>query len=52
MGNQNLADPLRHLIEQEIDISSFEADLFGENGRLPELILEIHQQSQLETKRV
>lgn len=52
MDNQNLADPLRHLIEQEVDISSFEADLLGENGRLPEIILEIHQQSQLEIERV
>jgi NAD(P)H-nitrite reductase large subunit len=46
MGNQALADPLRHLIEQEIDISAYEADLFRENGRLPEIILEIHQKSQ------
>jgi NAD(P)H-nitrite reductase large subunit len=52
MGNQNLADPLRHLIEQEIDISGYEADLFGENGRLPEIILEIYQQSKLEIERV
>ncbi len=47
MGNQALADPLRHLIEHEIDISAYEADLFRENGRLPEIILEIHQKSQI-----
>ena len=52
MGNQNLADSLRHLIEQKIDISRYEADLFGENGRLPEIILEIYQQSQLEIEWV
>ncbi|MBE2225503.1 MAG: NAD(P)/FAD-dependent oxidoreductase [Anaerolineae bacterium] len=46
MGNQALADPLRDLIEQEIDISEYEADLFRENGRLPEIILEIYQTKQ------
>lgn len=46
MGNQALADPLRYLIEHEVDISVYEADLFRENGRLPEIILEIYQKSQ------
>ena len=52
MGNQNLADPLRALIEQETDISAYETDLFRENGRLPEIILEIYQKSQFENQRV
>lgn len=52
MGNQTLADPLRTLIEQEIDISEYEADLFQENGRLPEIILEIYQKSQLKKQPV
>ena len=46
MGNQNLADPLRNLIEREIDIGAYEADLFQENGRLPEIVLEINQKNQ------
>ncbi len=52
MGNQALADPLRYLIEQEIDIGAYEADLLRENGRLLEIILEIYQKNHLKNQPV
>jgi len=45
MGNQNLADPLRVMIEEGTDVSRYEADLLAEDGDLPALILHIWQQT-------
>lgn len=39
MGNQELADPLRRLIEQEIDLSVYEPALLSDGDRLPEVLL-------------
>jgi len=39
MGNQELADPLRRLIEQEVDLSNYEAALLSGGDQLPQLLL-------------
>ena len=38
MGEQQLADPLRRLIEQEADLSSYQPALLDQNGNLPQTI--------------
>ena len=41
LGNQDLADPLRELVEYSVDISAFEAELFGaDSSRLPQVLLQ------------
>ena len=39
MGNQELADPLRKLIEDEVDLSGYEPTLFSNNTQLPQVLL-------------
>ncbi len=39
MGNQALADPLRRLIEQEVDLSHYEPELLSSSDQLPQLLL-------------
>ncbi|MFN2223221.1 MAG: hypothetical protein ACK2UH_11755, partial [Candidatus Promineifilaceae bacterium] len=39
MGNQELADPLRRLIEQEVDLSYYEPALLSGGDQLPQLLL-------------
>lgn len=39
LGNQELADPLRKLIEHEADLSHLQTELLGGNGSLPQTIL-------------
>ncbi len=39
MGSQELADPLRRLIEQEADLSQYEPELFSSGEQLPQLLL-------------
>jgi NAD(P)H-nitrite reductase large subunit len=41
MGDQSLADPLRHLIENEVDLGDKGALLLNANGRLPQLIRQL-----------
>lgn len=42
LGNQDLADPLRQLIEHSVDVSTFESALLSANNReLPERLLEV-----------
>jgi NAD(P)H-nitrite reductase large subunit len=36
IGNQELADPLRHLIETEADLSAYESDLIHSGDQLPQ----------------
>jgi hypothetical protein len=38
MGNQELADHLRRLIEQEVDVSRYESALLSGGDQLPELL--------------
>ncbi len=40
LGNQELADPLRKMIEQEADLSRYQPRLLNSNGDLPQLLLE------------
>ena len=39
MGNQELAEPLRRLIEQEVDLSSYEPALLSGDDQLPQVLL-------------
>ena len=39
MGSQELADPLRQLIEHEVDLSTHHSTLLNGNGQLPHAIL-------------
>ena len=39
MGNQELADPLRRLIESEADLSGYETALFSDDSQLPKVLL-------------
>jgi len=39
MGNQELADPLRKLIEDEVDLSGYEPTLFSNDTQLPQVLL-------------
>jgi NAD(P)H-nitrite reductase large subunit len=39
LGNQELADPLRKLIEHEADLGHLQAELMGATGNLPQTIL-------------
>jgi NADPH-dependent 2,4-dienoyl-CoA reductase/sulfur reductase-like enzyme len=39
MGNQELADPLRHLIEQEVNLARYETSLLSGGDQLPNLLL-------------
>ncbi|MGD2078971.1 MAG: FAD-dependent oxidoreductase, partial [Chloroflexota bacterium] len=39
MGNQELADPLRRLIEQEVDLSQYEPALLSGGDQLPQVLL-------------
>lgn len=41
MGDQSLADPLRHLIENDVDLGKKGAMLLNANGRLPQLIRQL-----------
>jgi len=40
LGNQHLADPLRHFIERETDLSQYENALLNGHNELPRIILE------------
>ncbi len=40
MGNQELADPLRRFIEQEVDLSRFESLMMGGGSQLPQVLLQ------------
>ncbi|MCI0394778.1 MAG: FAD-dependent oxidoreductase [Chloroflexi bacterium] len=40
LGNQELADPLRLLIEQEVNLSAVQDTLMNANGNLPKVLLE------------
>lgn len=39
MGNQELADPLRRFIGQQVDLTDYQSLLLGSNGTLPQAIL-------------
>ncbi|MEW5986345.1 MAG: FAD/NAD(P)-binding oxidoreductase [Chloroflexota bacterium] len=41
LGNQDLADPLRRLINQEVDVSQYEAELLNSGPDLPQVIQHI-----------
>lgn len=46
LGNQDMADPLRQLIEQSIDVSAFESELLSSNGhRLSQALLQAWRES-------
>ncbi len=40
MGNQELADPLRRLIESEVDLSGYEPSLMNGGDQLPQVLLQ------------
>jgi NADPH-dependent 2,4-dienoyl-CoA reductase/sulfur reductase-like enzyme len=40
IGNQELADPLRRFIEQEVDLSNYEAQLTAGHAKLPQTLLQ------------
>lgn len=39
LGNQELADPLRHFIDREVDLSNYETALLNGGGNMPQTIL-------------
>ena len=46
LGNQDLADPLRYLIEQEIPLGPYEATLATTGPELPQAIWQLWRQTQ------
>ena len=45
LGNQDLADPMRYLIEQEISLGSYETALATSGPELPQAIWQLWRQA-------
>jgi pyruvate/2-oxoglutarate dehydrogenase complex dihydrolipoamide dehydrogenase (E3) component len=43
LGNQQLTDPLRHFIERDVDLTSYEQAMLNQQENLPQVILEAWQ---------